>query len=141
MHVLKHRHPGGLKKQILLEIDSAITWKFEPLPEAKTARYVRLYIDGYTANAADDQTNWRSVSLYDFQIYANEIPDTVLPDENYCLEGTAEASNFEEVQSEPGKQGPAKAIDGDLTTRWATESDGKGTTARTLTVKLPAAQW
>ena len=27
------------------------------LPEAKTARYVRLYIDGYTANAADDQTN------------------------------------------------------------------------------------
>ena len=111
------------------------------LPEAKTARYVRLYIDGYTANAADDQTNWRSVSLYDFQIYANEIPDTVLPDENYCLEGTAEASNFEEVQSEPGKQGPAKAIDGDLTTRWATESDGKGTTARTLTVKLPAAQW
>ena len=111
------------------------------MPEAKTARYVRLYIDGYTANAADDQTNWRSVSLYDFQIYANEIPDTVLPDENYCLEGTAEASNFEEVQSEPGKQGPAKAIDGDLTTRWATESDGKGTTARTLTVKLPAAQW
>ena len=98
------------------------------MPEAKTARYVRLYIDGYTANAADDQTNWRSVSLYDFQIYANEIPDTVLPDENYCLEGTAEASNFEEVQSEPGKQGPAKAIDGDLTTRWATESDGKGTT-------------
>ena len=111
------------------------------LPEAKTARYVRLYIDGYTANAADDQTNWRSVSLYDFQIYANEIPDTVLPDENYCLEGTAEASNFEETSSEPGKQGPAKAIDGDLTTRWATESDGKGTTARTLTVKLPAAQW
>ena len=44
---------------------------------------------------------------------------------------------IEEVQSEPGKQGPAKAIDGDLTTRWATESDGKGTTARTLTVKLP----
>ena len=79
------------------------------LPEAKTARYVRLYIDGYTANAADDQTNWRSVSLYDFQIYANEIPDTVLPDENYCLEGTAEASNFEEVQSEPGKQGPGNA--------------------------------
>ena len=75
------------------------------------------------------------------RLYANEIPDTVLPDENYCLEGTAEASNFEEVQSEPGKQGPAKAIDGDLTTRWATESDGKGTTARTLTVKLPAAQW
>lgn len=111
------------------------------LPEAKTARYVRLYITGYTANAADDQTNWQSVSLYDFQIYANEIPDTVLPDENYCLEGTAEASNFEEVQSEPGKQGPAKAIDGDLTTRWATESDGKGTTARKLTVKLPAAQW
>ena len=28
-----------------------------------------------------------------------------------------------------------------MTTRWATESDGKGTTARTLTVKLPAAQW
>ena len=52
------------------------------LPEAKTARYVRLYIDGYTANAADDQTNWRSVSLYDFQIYANEIPDTVLPETN-----------------------------------------------------------
>ena len=27
------------------------------LPEAKTARYVRLYIDGYTANAADDHVS------------------------------------------------------------------------------------
>ena len=52
---------------------------------------MRLYIDGY--NGGDN--NWRSVSVYDFQIYENEIPSTVLPDENYSLEGTATASDYE----------------------------------------------
>lgn len=110
------------------------------LDAPQTARYVRLYIDGYTAEALDDSTVWRSVSLYDFQIYEDAIPNTLLPDENYCLEGTAEASNFEETADNPGSQNGAKAIDGDLNTRWATDNDGQGTTARTLTVTLPAEQ-
>ena len=54
---------------------------------------MRLYIDGY--NGGDN--NWRSVSVYDFQIYENEDPfsTVVLPDENYSLEGTATASDYE----------------------------------------------
>ena len=108
------------------------------LDEQKEARYVRLYIDGYTADAVDDDVNWQSVSLYDFQIYADEIPTDVLPDENYCLEGTATASDFE--PTEGNTQAGDKAIDGNLTTRWATNNDGKGNTARTLTVTLPATQ-
>ncbi len=108
------------------------------LDEQKEARYVRLYIDGYTADAVDDDVNWQSVSLYDFQIYADAIPGDVLPDENYCLEGTAAASDFE--PTEGNTQAGDKAIDGNLTTRWATNNDGKGNTARTLTVTLPVTQ-
>ena len=108
------------------------------LDEQKEARYVRLYIDGYTADAVGDSVSWQSVSLYDFQIYADEIPDDVLPNENYCLEGTAAASDFE--PTEGNTQAGDKAIDGNLTTRWATNNDGKGNTARTLTVTLPVTQ-
>lgn len=106
------------------------------LAEPVSAQYVRLYVDGYTPG----DSNWQSVSVYEFQIYEDEIPDENLPDENYCLEGTAEVSNYEETSSNPGSQNGAKAIDGDMSTRWATNNDGKGTTARTLTVTLPAAQ-
>ncbi|WP_418612361.1 discoidin domain-containing protein [[Ruminococcus] torques] len=108
------------------------------LDEPKEAKYVRLYIDGYTADAVGDSVSWQSVSLYDFQIYADEIPDDVLPNENYCLEGTAAASDFE--PTEGNTQAGDKAIDGNLTTRWATNNDGKGNTARTLTVTLPVTQ-
>ena len=108
------------------------------LDEQKEARYVRLYIDGYTADAVGDSVSWQSVSLYDFQIYADEIPDDVLPNENYCLEGTAAASDFE--PTEGNTQAGDKAIDGNLTTRWATNNDSKGNTARTLTVTLPVTQ-
>lgn len=106
------------------------------LAELVTAQYVRLYVDGYNLNPG----NWQSVSVYEFQIYENEIPDELLPEENYCLEGTATASNYEETSSNPGSQNGAKAIDGDQETRWATDNAGNGTTARTLTVTLPAAQ-
>ena len=108
------------------------------LDEPKEAKYVRLYIDGYTADAVGDSVSWQSVSLYDFQIYADEIPDDVLPNENYCLEGTAEANDYEKTDGDT--QAPSKAIDGNLTTRWATNNDGKGNTARTLTVTLPVTQ-
>ena len=110
------------------------------LDEQKEARYVRLYIDGYTADAVGDSVSWQSVSLYDFQIYADEIPDDVLPNENYCLEGTAEANDYEKTDGDT--QAPSKAIDGNLTTRWATNPDneGKGAADRTLTVTLPVTQ-
>ncbi len=106
------------------------------LAEPVEARYVRLYVDGYDLNPG----NWQSVSVYEFQIYEDEIPFDLVPSENYCLEGTAEASDFEETSGNPGSQNAAKAIDGDMTTRWATNNSGNGTTARTLTVTLPASQ-
>ena len=103
------------------------------LPEAEEAQYVRLYVDGYNLNPG----NWQSVSVYEFQIYENEIPDDLLPEENYNLEGTAEASNYEVTDGDT--QAAPMAIDGDQTTRWATnKSDEK--TERTLTVTLPASQ-
>lgn len=104
------------------------------LPEAVKAQHVRLYIDGY--NGGD--MNWKSVSVYEFQIYEDAIPDDLLPEENYCLEGSAAASNYEPTDG--NTQAPGKANDGDTETRWATDNDGAGTTARTLTVTLPVAQ-
>ena len=101
------------------------------LAEPVEARYVRLYIDGYNGG-----TNpvWESVSLYEFQIYENEIPKANLPKENYNLEGTAVASNAED-----NDHSAQNAIDGNESTRWATnKSDAKE--ARTLTVTLPASQ-
>lgn len=103
------------------------------LPKPVKAQYVRLYVDGYNR----DPGNWQSVSVYEFQVYENEIPDDLLTEENYNLEGTAEASNYEPTEGDT--QAPAMAIDGDQTTRWATnKSDEK--IARTLTITLPASQ-
>lgn len=111
------------------------------LEKPETAQYVRLFIDGYTPEAEGDNIQWQSVSVYDFQIYADAIPEGNHPENNYCLGASAEASNFEETSQNPGSQNASKAIDGDLETRWATENDGKGTTERVLTVKLPKTQW
>ena len=103
------------------------------LAEPAEARYVRLYVDGYDLNPG----SWQSVSVYEFQIYENEIPDELLTDENYCLEGTAEASDYEVTEGDT--QAASMAIDGNQTTRWATNpSDSEE--ARTLTVTLPASQ-
>lgn len=105
------------------------------LAEPVTAQYVRLYVDGYNLNPG----SWQSVSVYEFQVYENEIPDDLLPEENYSLEGSAEASNYEKVLGNEDKQAAGKAIDGDQATRWATESSSSKE-ARTLTVTLPASQ-
>lgn len=103
------------------------------LARSVTAQYVRLYIDGY--NGGDN--NWKSVSVYDFQIYENEIPDDLLSDENYNLEGTAKASDYEPTEGDT--HSADKAIDGDPTTRWATNMSASAE-PRTLTVTLPASQ-
>ncbi len=106
------------------------------LPKAKDARFVRLYVDGYNGG----ESGWKSVSVYEFQVYENAIPDDLLPEENYCLEGTAEASNFEETDNNPGSQNAAKAIDGDKSTRWATANSQNGADDRWITITLPASQ-
>lgn len=103
------------------------------LPEPVEAQYVRLYVDGYNLNPG----NWQSVSVYEFQVYENEIPDDLLPEENYNLEGTAEASDYEETEGDT--QAPSMAIDGDKETRWATNVS-QDIAERTLTVTLPASQ-
>lgn len=103
------------------------------LDEPVTAQYVRLYVDGYTGG----DNNWQSVSVYDFQIYENEIPDDLLPEENYNLEGTAEASDYEPTEGDT--QSADKAIDGNQSTRWAT-NNSQTKDARTLTITLPASQ-
>ncbi len=97
------------------------------------AQYVRLYVDGYNLNPG----NWQSVSVYEFQIYEDQIQNEFLPEENYNLEGTAEASDYEPTEGDT--QAASMAIDGDQTTRWATNpSDTEE--PRTLTVTLPASQ-
>ena len=106
------------------------------LPEAEDARFVRLYVDGYNGG----ESGWKSVSVYEFQVYEDAIPDDLLPEENYCLEGTAEASNFEETDNNPGSQNAAKAIDGDKSTRWATANSQNGAADRWITITLPASQ-
>ena len=103
------------------------------LAEPAEARYVRLYVDGYDLNPG----SWQSVSVYEFQVYENEIPNELLTEENYNLEGTAEASDYEPTEGDT--QAASKAIDGDQTTRWATNPSNDGV-ARTLTVTLPASQ-
>lgn len=104
------------------------------LPNPVTARYVRLYVDGYDLTPGD----WQSVSVYEFEVYEDEIPDDVLPEENYCLEGTATATDFEPTTG--NTQAPDKAIDGDKDTRWATNNSANGEADRALTITLPAAQ-
>src|SRR5699024_12171134 len=59
-----------------------------PTRRSSDLRYVRLYVDGYDLNPG----SWQSVSVYEFQVYENEIPNELLTEENYNLEGTAEAS-------------------------------------------------
>lgn len=103
------------------------------LAEPATAQYVRLYVDGYNLNPG----NWQSVSVYEFQVYEDEIPEDLLPEENYCLEGSAEASDYEKTPGDT--QAAGKAIDGDQTTRWATNMSSSQE-ARTLTVTLPSSQ-
>src|SRR5699024_1724560 len=104
-----------------------------PTRRSSDLRYVRLYVDGYDLNPG----SWQSVSVYEFQVYENEIPDELLTEENYNLEGTAEASDYEPTEGDT--QAASMAIDGDQTTRWATNPSNDGV-ARTLTVTLPASQ-
>ena len=104
------------------------------LPEQKTAQYVRLYVDGYDGG----DSGWKSVSVYEFQIYENDIPDNLLPEENYNLEGTAVANDTE--ATDDNRQVAQKAIDGDTQTRWASNSSDSGDVEKTLTVTLPASQ-
>ena len=82
--------------------------------------------------------DWKSVSVYEFQVYENDIPDDLLPDENYNREGKATASNFESGTSFTAD----KAIDGntkDKASRWATDTNSSNL-ARTLTIELPVSQ-
>lgn len=103
------------------------------LDEAVTARYVRLYIDGYTGGTS----NWRSVSVYELQIYADDMPTDILPTSSVLTDGTVEVSDFEPT---PGNtQNGDKVIDGNLQTRWATNASSN-MEARTLTITLPSAR-
>lgn len=103
------------------------------LPEKVAAESVRLYVEGYNGGTS----GWQSVSVYEFQIYEDQIQNEFLPEENYNLEGTAEASDYEPTEGDT--QAASMAIDGDQTTRWATNPSNDGV-ARTLTVTLPASQ-
>ena len=103
------------------------------LPAKVAAESVRLYVEGYNGGTS----GWQSVSVYEFQIYEDQIQNEFLPEENYNLEGTAEASDYE--PTDDNRQVPDKAIDGDQTTRWATNMSSSEE-ARTLTVTLPASQ-
>ena len=110
------------------------------LDEAVTAQYVRLLVTGYNGKYVDGNpdADWKSVSVYEFQVYENDIPDDLLPDENYNREGKATASNSESGTSFTSD----KAIDGntkDKASRWATDTNSSNL-ARTLTIELPVSQ-
>lgn len=79
----------------------------------ETARYVRLRVTQYDGTGAD--TDWPSVSVYEFKIIADVavVGDGIL--ENLSLSADASASGSEDNNS----FGPARAADGSSTTRWA----------------------
>lgn len=88
-----------------------------------TAQDVRLAITGYE----DAVPGWKSVSIYEFQIYENNVPDAVLNKADIALHKTAAASSAE--SSGTTTLSADKAFDGVInrdekdyakTSRWST---------------------
>ena len=91
--------------------------------DAKTARYFRVYVDGYSANGTGEtNVNWASVSLFEVEVWGvGEEPDPGEPGEqpangtNLALNKTVSASGTESGTS----YYPQNAVDGDMGTRWS----------------------
>lgn len=105
--------------------DSRITELQETIlfEDAKTARYFRVYVDGYSANGTGEtNVNWASVSLFEVEVWGvGEEPDPGEPGEqpangtNLALNKTVSASGTESGTS----YYPQNAVDGDMGTRWS----------------------
>lgn len=101
------------------------------LDEAVTAQYVRLKVTDYETAVAGG--SWFNVSIYEIEIYGSTAPVATNEGNLTKYGATATAS-----EAENDVNVASKAIDNDMGSRWATSNDGKGTTARTLTVDLGA---
>lgn len=88
------------------------------LTSAVKARYVRLYIDSFTATDPDGGVEWDTVSIYEFEIFDHQLAAPQDPSANVAEGKSAQADTVES-----GTQFTAdKAFDGDTSTkasRWA----------------------
>lgn len=108
-----------------------------------TAQNVKLLITGYE----DAVPGWKSVSIYEFQIYGNNVPDAVLSREDIALHKSAAASSAESSGSTT--LSADKAFDGVInrdekdyakTSRWSTPQLD-GTQQPWLSVDLGSKQY
>ncbi len=88
------------------------------LDQVEQARYVRLYINSFTAADPDGGVEWNTVSIYEMEVYGGELPEeeTQDPTENVALHKTAVASS-----QEADSVRASNATDGDSTShnsRW-----------------------
>ncbi len=68
------------------------------LDQVEQARYVRLYVNSFTAVDPDDSNkSWNTVSIYEMEVYGGELSEgeTQDPTENVALHKTAVASSQE----------------------------------------------
>lgn len=65
------------------------------LDETVEARYVRLYIDSFTAEDPDGGVTWSTVSIYEMEVFGPKDPNYQDPMENVALNKTAVASSQE----------------------------------------------
>ena len=88
------------------------------LTNAVRARYVRLYIDSFTATDPDGGVEWDTVSIYELEVFDHQLAAPQDPSANVAEGKSAQADSVES-----GTQFTAdKAFDGDTSTkasRWA----------------------
>ncbi len=69
------------------------------LPQAVTAKYLRVYINKINATAPDSTVNWKTVSIYEFEVYAEDpkvLPPVVNEDVTHI--SMPEASEGETIR-------------------------------------------
>lgn len=103
------------------------------LEEEITAKFVKLVITDFDENAPDVEgpVSWPTVSVYEFEVLEELDAAAVKGTDNLAEGKTATASNVEANTDFTAD----KAIDGDFTTRWATDLSREIET-RTLEIDL-----
>lgn len=106
------------------------------LTSAVKARYVRLYIDSFTATDPDGGVEWDTVSIYELEVFDHQLAAPQDPSANVAEGKSAQADSVES-----GTQFTAdKAFDGDTSTkasRWASaNSDDPENTSHWIYVDL-----
>lgn len=82
------------------------------LDDVKQARYVRVYIDSFTADDPDGGVTWGTVSLYEIEIYGGEIKATLDDVANAISVNTPSASDTKLTVNIPNEAGYTIAYNG-----------------------------